>query len=31
MSDHTKDVLALGIGTVLVMALWLAFGDRPHR
>jgi hypothetical protein len=31
MSEYFKDVLALVIGTVLVMLVWLAIGDRSYR
>lgn len=31
MSEYFKDVLALVIGTVLVMLVWLAIGGRTYR
>ena len=31
MSEYFKDVLALVIGTVLVMLVWLAFGGGTYR
>jgi hypothetical protein len=31
MSEHLKDVLALVIGTVLVMLVWLAIGGGTYR
>ena len=31
MSEYFKDMLALVIGTVLVMLVWLAIGGRTYR
>jgi len=31
MSEYFKDVLALAIGTVLVMLVWLAIGGGTYR
>jgi len=31
MSEYLKDGLALVIGTVLVMLVWLALGGGPYR
>ena len=31
MSEYFKDVLALVIGTVLVMLIWLAIGGGTYR